>query len=169
MSQPDRRPLPVRLAASILLPAMLFLPPVADAQSSLKERVEIAQNLIRVGTRQVLEAELLLDDDEQEGFWKLYDEYDAERVQIGNRYIVLVGAFAERYETGTLTDDDANELLDLSFDIQSDTIELKKRYVARFREVLPGIKVARFYQLENKIQAEVDAALALAIPLADPR
>jgi hypothetical protein len=82
---------------------------------------------------------------------------------------VLVGAFAERYETGTLTDDDANELLDLSFDIQSDTIELKKRYVARFREVLPGIKVARFYQLENKIQAEVDAALALAIPLADPR
>ena len=31
------------------------------------------------------------------------------------------------------------------------------------------IKVTRFFQLENKIRAEVDRALALAIPLADPR
>jgi hypothetical protein len=27
----------------------------------------------------------------------------------------------------------------------------------------------RFFQLENKVQAEVNAALAMTIPLADPR
>jgi hypothetical protein len=34
-----------------------------------------------------------------------------------------------------------------------------------FRTVLPVQEVARFYQLENKMDAEVDAQLALAIPL----
>jgi len=33
---------------------------------------------------------------------------------------------------------------------------------------MSSIKVMRFYQLENKISAEIDAALAVMIPLADP-
>jgi hypothetical protein len=39
--------------------------------------------------------------------------------------------------------------------------------VPRFREVLPVLKVARFYQLENKMDAEIDAQLALVIPLVE--
>jgi hypothetical protein len=50
-----------------------------------------------------------------------------------------------------------------------DALQVRQRYVRHFRKIIPGIKLLRFYQLENKIRAEVDAALALAIPLADPR
>jgi hypothetical protein len=37
-----------------------------------------------------------------------------------------------------------------------------------FKKSLPALKVARFYQLENKIEAEIDAQLALAVPLIEP-
>ena len=54
------------------------------------------------------------------------------------------------------------------FDIQSDILKIRKKYVRRFRKILPDIKVMRLYQIENKIRAEVDAALAIMVPLADP-
>ena len=81
----------------------------------------------------------------------------------------LIGAYLDRHQAGSLTDDDADLILDVYFDIEMDTLQLRQRYVRRFRKIMPGIKVARFFQLESKIRAEVDQALALAIPLADPR
>ena len=39
----------------------------------------------------------------------------------------------------------------------------------KFGKVMSSLKVMRFFQLENKVQAEVNAALAVTIPLADPR
>ena len=38
-------------------------------------------------------------------------------------------------------------------------------YMPRLRQALPEKKVARYYQLENKIRAVVDFELARSIPL----
>jgi hypothetical protein len=35
-----------------------------------------------------------------------------------------------------------------------------------FRKILPATKVARFLQIENKLDATIDHELAMAIPLA---
>lgn len=40
-------------------------------------------------------------------------------------------------------------------------------YIERFKAVLSVQQVARFYQLENKLDAEVDAQLALIVPLVE--
>ena len=62
----------------------------------------------------------------------------------------------------------ARDLLDDYFDIESDMLRIRKRYVRRFQAVIPAMKVTRFYQLENKLDAEVDAELAATMPLFDP-
>ena len=77
--------------------------------------------------------------------------------------------FVDRYQAGELDDESADRLLDESLRIQMNVMEVRRDYVPRFREILSGVKVVHFYQLESKVRAEVDAALALAIPLADPR
>ena len=41
-------------------------------------------------------------------------------------------------------------------------------YLDDFRKALPARKAARFYQLENKMDAELQSQLALIIPLIDP-
>ena len=143
--------------------------PAAFAQEELKERIAAALGLISDGAREVLEAEMILTDEQAEQFWPLYDEYAAEKRELGERYVRLVGAYLDRYQAGSLTDNDADIILDAFFDIETDTLQLRQKYARKFRRFLPGIKVTRFFQLENKIRAEVDRALALAIPLADPR
>ena len=164
MSQAILRSIP---AVLVFCGAMMFSAAV-DAQPSFRDSIVQAQALIRSGTRQIIQQELMLDDDEQAAFWPLYDEYDAELRAIDAKYIDLVSEFVERYQAGDMSDDDADRLLDASLGIEMDGLQIRQRYVRHFRKILSGLQVARLYQLGNKVRAEVDAALALAIPLADP-
>ena len=154
-------------AVIVLCLAMTLAIPVA-AQQSFRDSIVQAQQLVRSGTRRILVDELMLDDKEKADFWPLYDEYEDEMLKIGERYIALVSEFVDRYQAVDLSDEDADRILDAFFDIQMEISKLRQRYLRDFRKILSGVKVMRFYQLENKVRAEVDAAMALAIPLADP-
>ena len=49
--------------------------------------------------------------------------------------------------------------------IRAGQYELKKQYVDKFKRVLPTIKMVRYYQVENKLDAAVQLRLAAAVPL----
>jgi hypothetical protein len=44
-------------------------------------------------------------------------------------------------------------------------LKLRQTYLPKFRNALPEKKVARYYQIENKIQATLNYELAKEIPL----
>ena len=56
-------------------------------------------------------------------------------------------------------------MLDEHLEIKSDLLKVQKKYLRQFRRVLRELTVARFYHLENKLDAEIDIALADVIPL----
>ena len=64
-----------------------------------------------------------------------------------------------------MTDDVASGLIDELLSIQSDRVKLRQTYLPQFREVISEIMVARYYQIENKIQAVVDYEIGANIPL----
>ena len=66
---------------------------------------------------------------------------------------------------GTMSDVAAKKLLEDSLSIDSAYLKLRHSYLAKFRDVLPDKKVARYYQLENKIEAVLKYELAKRIPL----
>jgi len=49
--------------------------------------------------------------------------------------------------------------------IERDRVELRQSYVDPFAEALPGRKLMRFYQIENKIDAVMRYELAASIPV----
>ena len=53
-----------------------------------------------------------------------------------------------------------------SIGIQKDAVKLMESYLPKFRMALGDKKTARFYQLENKIDAVINFGLASNIPLA---
>ena len=61
--------------------------------------------------------------------------------------------------------DTAKNLLEEWFTIDADKLELRQSYLPKFRAVLPEIKVVRYFQIENKIEAVGSYALAAKIPL----
>ena len=157
------------LILTTLLLGVAALPVSAQQQTDLHAAIGQAYELAREGTRQILMDELLLSPEEQAEFWPMYDEYAAELKQVEDRYLSLIKAFLQRYDRGILNDEDAGKIIDAGLSIQDDRLKIRRRYLEDFRGLLPEIKVLRLFQLENKVQAEVDSVLAVAIPLADPR
>jgi len=64
-----------------------------------------------------------------------------------------------------MTDEMANTLLNESMKFEEQSVKLEKKYLKKFRKILPGIKVTRYYQLENKLDAIINFDLASEIPL----
>jgi hypothetical protein len=56
-------------------------------------------------------------------------------------------------------------MLDDYFQIKSELLSERRSFIRQFGEILPKRKVALFYQLENKFFANIDAELALSVPL----
>ena len=52
-------------------------------------------------------------------------------------------------------------------DVDQHRTALRRKYVDQFAEVLPGRKVARFYQIENKVDAVIRYDLAATIPVVE--
>ena len=99
-------------------------------------------------------------------FWPLYDAYEAKMDQIEDRHAAEVRAFAEHYES--LTDADADKKLDEVMAIRQDRLDVQKEFIPKFRAAVSSINTTRFFQIDNKLNASIQCALAQALPLARP-
>ena len=78
--------------------------------------------------------------------------------------MVLLTTYADNYPN--MTDKVADKLLTEFVRIEQERARLKAHYLPKFKKVLPSKKVARFYQIENKLDTTILAELAQVVPLA---
>jgi hypothetical protein len=70
------------------------------------------------------------------------------------------------HNAGKLTDARARALMDRYLGAEEAEVRLKRTFAKRLDKVLPGMKVTRYLQIENKIRAIVKYELAGEVPLA---
>lgn len=156
----------VKLWATLLVSsAMLLVLPVMAQDQGAQREVDEGRAMVRAGFRDVIRDELILTEQETAAFWPVYDEYEQTVTVIMDRYASLIMRYVDRFETGELSNEYADELLSEYFAIRQELLDARRAYIPRFKEALPALKVAQLYQLENKLNAEVDIQLALALPL----
>ena len=136
------------------------------AQSADRDlQLQTARELIRMGREETINAEMRMTPEQTEAFWPVYDEYRAELAVVQDRYVVLVVDYVADYYDYKLTNEDAERILDEYFEIENDILKIREKYVRKFKKILPAGSGMRLYQLENKIEAEVNLALAQSVPL----
>ena len=59
------------------------------------------------------------------------------------------------------------KLVDDYLAVEADRVKVKRAYLDEFAKALPGRKVARFYQIENKMDAVIRYDLAATIPVVE--
>lgn len=136
---------------------------VVPAQEKPDATMEVLREKVRADKKLVVALALDLSESEATGFWPVYGAYQSDMVAHYDRVAKLISDYATAYQK--MTDETATQLLGELLALQSDHAALLQRYVPRFQRVLPPRKVARFYQVENKIRAMVDYELAREIPL----
>jgi len=149
----------VAAAALLALPAIAQEKPAPDTMQILREKLKADKKLL-------VAANLPLTDAEAKGFWPLYEDYQKELAKLNDQIALLIVDYAKQYNAGTLTDAKARALLDRYLGIEEAEVRMKRAFVPRLAKVLPGLKVGRYMQLENKVRALVKYEIAGEVPLA---
>jgi hypothetical protein len=118
---------------------------------------------IRSEKKQLIAANFTLTDTEATKFWPLYDQYTAELTKINDGKYALIKEYATNW--GSVTDDQAASLIKRSLAVDESVAQLRLKYVPIFSQVLPGKKVATFFQLDRRLSYIIDLQLASQIPL----
>lgn len=149
------------LAAALLLglPAAAQDKPAADSMQILREK-------LKSDKKELIAANLTLTEAEAKGFWPIYEGYQKELAKVNDQIALLIVDYAKEYNAGSLTDAKARALLDRLIGIEETEVRMKRALVQRLAKVLPGTKLARYVQLENKVRALVKYEIAGEVPLA---
>ena len=151
----------LRISLAALLVAFLSIPLLAQDTN-----MEILKQKVRADKKLVVAANMNVTEAEGKGFWPVYDAYQKELQVINERMAKTIAAYADAYNTKSLTDAKAKPLIEEVIAIEEAEAKLRRAYLPKLSAVLPAVKVARYLQIENKIRAAVRYDLASAIPLA---
>jgi hypothetical protein len=130
-----------------------------DSMQVLREKLMADKKLLVTANMELTEAEA-------KKFWPLYDEYQKDMNKINDQIAMVIVAYAKEHNAGSLTDAKAVQLLNQSIAIEESETKLKRAFIPKLAKALPGLKVARYMQLENKVRALVKYEIAGEVPLA---
>jgi hypothetical protein len=152
------------LRATILLLVTLVAMP-AFAGEAANANLDVLRETIRANRKALVAVSLNLTDAEAKDFWPLYDRYAADLKGVNDRLVTLVQDYTSNYSK--LTDEHAKKLAEDYLAVEEDRAKVRRTYFADFTKVLPGKKAARFYQIENKMDAVIRYDLAADIPVVE--
>jgi len=129
----------------------------ADNMQIVLEKISADKKLLVAENMQLTEAEA-------KAFWPIYSRYQDELFLLRVRTAKVITDYAGAYDQ--MNNDTAKKLLEEYMTIEALRLKLRQAYLPKFRSVLPEVKVVRYYQIENKIQAALAYEVAAKIPLA---
>jgi len=150
-------------AAAPAKPAAAPAKPAADAPA---DNMQILRDKVATDKKVVVAAAMELTESEAKAFWPIYEQYQKELHKINDGIATLISSYAKEYNAKSLTDEKAKQLLDYMVGLEDQEVKLKRTFIPKFSKALPGRKLARYMQLENKVRALVKYELAAEIPLA---
>ena len=153
----------MKLAQIALFAVATLLTPPAVAQTA--SDMQILAQKIKADKKVVVAANMQLTEAEAKGFWPVYDAYQKDLQGINKRLLGAIKSYADAYNKGSVSDETAKKLINEAIAIEDAEVKLKRSYVPKLEKVIPGIKVARYLQIENKIRAIGKYELAAQIPL----
>ena len=128
------------------------------------DEIELTRSVIQTEKKAIVAANMQFTEEESRAFWPVYNEYQNDLRKVNDKFVKLIEDYAESYLT--LTNDEADDLLKESLDIEKERHELKESYMKKFKKELSSKLVARYYQVENKLETIINYEIAATIPLA---
>jgi hypothetical protein len=153
----------VHKGSILSLVAALCLAWPAAAGEADEAELEILVATIEANKKALVAVNLDLEDAEARAFWPVYDRYEGDLSSVNDRFVQLIEDYTTNF--ATMSDEKAGQIVEDFLAIERERAEVREKYLEPFSKALPWRKVARFYQIENKMQAIFRYELARSIPV----
>ena len=149
--------------AMMLIAAITFFLTPLRAEDRAADNMEIVREKVRADKKLFVATNMGLTEAEARAFWPVYEDYQKALDKLNALTGKLIEDYARNYER--MSDMVAKTIVDDHLAMEMERAKLMQSYLPRLRQALPEKKVARYYQLENKIRAVVNFEVARQIPL----
>jgi hypothetical protein len=118
---------------------------------------------IRSMRKQIIASNLDLTEMEAAKFWPVYEQYAVDLGKIDEDRATIVKEYSDAF--GSVSDDQADNLIRRWLDTDISAAQLRQKYVAIVRKVLPAKKAATFFQIDRRVSMMIDVQITSQIPL----
>ena len=138
-------------------------PDAAKVRADVDKAIDSLRKDVRAGKADILGKTMALDSTQAAAFWPIYKQYEAEAQTLGNERVAIIQDLAEHWSS--LDDTKAKGLLERQIAFEDKRLALTKKYKDELLKVLPAKTVARFLQVDSRLNKLVDLSIASDIPL----
>ncbi len=133
---------------TILITAFLAFN-LSFAQDDVSEEIAIMQELFGVEKASIIEQNVDLTGVNGDAFWKLYEDYEEQRQELGKARMELL----QKYTTkkGSITNQQAKDLMAEAVPLRTAGDKLILNYTKRIEKATNALVSVQFYQIENYI------------------
>jgi len=145
--------------------AMLAFCPLGRAQDqelTIDSTIAVVRANMQADRTALITAGMNFNDKDGAAFWPIYQQYEYERSRLDDRRASVIKQYTQKYPN--LTDAEAKSMAEQMFDCESRLAELKKKYYRKFNKVLPALTVAKFFQLERRVDLLMDMNVEYSLP-----
>lgn len=134
---------------------------VVFAQSN-KEDVDFIQSIYGKEKKTIIADFIKLEGAQKDAFWKLYDEYETKRKDLGKKRIALLEKYANSYSS--IDDATASEITKETIKLGAETDKLIATYHKKMEKAAGAKAAAQFYQIEAYFLSVIRASILESIP-----
>ena len=138
-------------------------PDAAKVRADNDKAIETLRKDVRAGKADIMGKTMALDSTQAAAFWPIYKQYEAESQALGNERVAIVQDLVEHWNS--LDDTKAKGLVERQLAFEDKRLALTKKYKDEMLKVLPAKTVARFLQVDSRLNKLIDLTLASEIPL----
>jgi hypothetical protein len=153
------------VVGALLLSSVPIFAQAAGSNTASETDIKLLREDIRSERKRLVAANMPLTDTEATKFWPIYDQYATEVSKLGDTRVALIKEYAQSYDT--MTDAQANDLMNRSAAIDQQFSALLLKYVPIFERVISAKKTAKWYQIDRRLDLLINLELAASIPMVD--
>ena len=139
----------------------LVLAPRLYAQINSDE-LQMFQALFGMSKKEIVAEFVKIDAPKNDAFWKLYDDYENHRKQLGQKRFVALNKYVKNYTK--LTAAETDEIMKDIILLTTSQDKLIARYYEKIKSAVGITVAAQFYQIEWYMQSQIRTSILENIP-----
>ncbi len=150
------------LVVTFVMLAFCPLGRAQDQETAIDSTIAVVRANMRADRTTLITTGMNFNDKDGSAFWPIYRQYEYERSRLDDRRAAVIKQYTQKYPN--LTDAEAKAMAEQMFDCESRLAELKKKYYKKFNKVLPALTVAKFFQLDRRVDLLMDMNVEVSLP-----
>ncbi len=142
---------------------LLFMLSIMVPASAQDNESSLLQQIFGMEKKAIMDEYLQFADTEtKDAFWELYNAYEDQRKEIGNKRVDLLQRYVNDYIN--MPESEMDELLGQVTKMNSDYVKLLNSYIKKIKKKVGIKQAAQFYQIENYLNNAINTSIAEQIP-----